>query len=203
VFRGLEGRRIFVAVLGEDASTRDRVDVIRAALKQAGAEVEVHEADKEVDAKFNGGVYAGVVALGGDQRADADVDQRLVQLAREFLASEKPVAAIGGALSMIIRAGGAAGRSLAAGEVLRPAVESAGGKLVDRPVQADGCLITATEQADAESFAAQVVREFSRLLDERDVDAMSEQSFPASDPPGTTTASTGHVAPDRDADAQP
>ena len=80
-------------------------------------------------------------------------------------------------------------------ESLKAALETAGGKPADEPIHADGTLISATSGADVSAFAATVVEELTRALEEQDVDAMSEQSFPASDPPATTPASIGHVAP--------
>ena len=110
---------------------------------------------------------------------------RVVQLAREFLASEKPVAVLGGAAGIVVDSGGAAGRTLAADAALAPAVRAAGGTVADQPIHADGSLVSARLPADFEAFAKRVVQEFSRQLEEGDVDSMSEQSFPASDPPGS------------------
>ena len=202
MLHGLDGRRILVAVLRDDRSTQEKAEALRSALERAEAEVEVRKADSGADDEWRGGIYAGLVTVGGDDEG-ANPHPRLVQLVREFLASEKPVAAIGGAVAAIVQAGGAAGRTLAAGRKLKDAVESAGGRWVDAPVHSDGCLISARPDTDAAAFAIDVVREFAGALDEREVDTMSEQSFPASDPPSTTPGSVGHVAPDRDTGAQP
>ena len=201
MLRGLEGRRILVAVVPQDGSAQGKADAVRSALEKAGATVELRSADAGEDAEWRGGMYAGLVTVGGDDDG-GDVNARLVQVLREFLASEKPVAAIG-ATAPIIEAGGAAGRTLATGARQQAAVEAAGGKWVDAAVHSDGCLISARAETDAAAFATQVVREFAEALDERDVDTMSEQSFPASDPPSSTPGSVGHLSPDRDTGAQP
>lgn len=198
MLRDLDGRRIAVVAVGASAE-EGRVEMVRRALEQAGAEISILQAGKGPDEDWHGGRYAALVVLGGDAPAAASGDQRLTQLAREFLVSEKPVAALGQALNVVIQAGGAEGRTLASDSTFRPAVEAAGAKAVDDPVHTDGCLISAQASADIQAFAEQLVREFTRQLEERDVDAMSEQSFPASDPPATTPASIGHVGPDEDA----
>jgi putative intracellular protease/amidase len=126
-------------------------------------------------------------------------DTRLVQLAREFLVSDKPIAALGGGLWAILKAGGAAGRLVAAHGLLKIALEGAGARSVEEPIYVDEALITARADADVNEFAKRVVGEFSNRLEERELDEMSELSFPASDPPAITPATIGRVSPDSDA----
>ena len=199
MLRGLDGRRIAL-VVAERSANQELERAVQEALHAAGAEVDVREVGSNAE-PLHGGAYAALVAMGGE-RGQTNSDARVVQLMREFLASEKPVAARGAALAWVIAAGGAAGRSVSIDTALNREGEAAGGKPADTPVSTDGCLISASSEASPEAFASQVVRDFARLLEERDVDAMSEQSFPASDPPATTPASVGHVAPDRDADSR-
>lgn len=191
--RGLDGRRIAVAVLSRDVAEAART--VTTALERASAQVDVLQPGGGDDEAWHGGRYAALVTLGGET-GSASEDPRLTQLLREFLVSEKPVAAMGAALGPVVNAGGAAGRTCAVDESLKAALETAGGKPADEPIHADGTLISATSGADVSAFAATVVEELTRALEEQDVDAMSEQSFPASDPPATTPASIGHVAPD-------
>ena len=199
--RGLEGRRIALIVPVERGTDRGLEQFVRTALERAGAVVDVREAGSNEE-QLPAGAYAGLVAVAGEPGQPV-TDARVVQLMREFLASEKPVAAARAALSWVIAAGGAAGRSLAADEGQKAAVEAAGGRRAGTPIHTDGSLVSASSEASEEEFASQVVRDFSRLLDERDVDAMSEQSFPASDPPATSPSSVGHMATERDADSKP
>jgi hypothetical protein len=196
MMRGLEGRRIAITPMREDSVIQQRVESVRKALDRAGAQIGVLTPGHGSDEDWHGGTYAALIAIGGDSAEASQPDPRLEQLTREFLVSEKPVAAIGDALGMIVRAGGASGRSLAVPKGLVSALEAAGGKPVDGPLHADGCLLSATGKGDAEAFATEVVRSFARLLEEREADEMSEQSFPASDPPSTSPASIG-PAPDR------
>ena len=187
--KGLEGRRI--AVTTPDGEPSEALGVIQRELERAGAEVELLRGDGDSDA-WHGGRYAALVVFGGAQ-ADtlSSANPRLVQLVREFLVSEKPVAAYGEALGIVVEAGGAAGRTLTAEGKLKAATETAGGRVVDEPVHVDGCLVSAQARAGVEDFVRVTVRELSRQLEERDVDEMSAQSFPASDPPATSPASAG------------
>jgi protease I len=192
VQRGLDGRRIALTALGDNAAD---AQTVRMALERAGAQVDVLQPGGGADEVWHGGRYAALVALGGDG-GNAPEDPRLTQLLREFLVSEKPVAATGAAVGMVVSAGGAAGRTCAVDESLKAVMETAGGKTSEEPIHVDGNLISAVSGADVSAFAAKVVDEFTRAMEEQDVDAMSEQSFPASDPPATTPASIGHLTPD-------
>jgi putative intracellular protease/amidase len=202
MLRGLEGRRVALFVSSNDESAKQRTSVVTRALEQAGVLIHVLSAANTSDEDFHSGKYGALVLL-GDDATGSDEDPRLLQLTREFLASDKPVAALGGALSAIIKAGGAAGRTIAAHAPLKALLETAGATHVDEPIQVDGSLITAQGSVKADEFATALVREFSNYLDEHAVDEMSDLSFPASDPPATTPASIGRVAPDRDADGRP
>ena len=90
--RGLEGRRIALAA-GEGADAA----VIRRELIAAGAEIS-ELADSTPDEEWHGGRYAGLVLAG---RSGAGTRDRLAQLVREFLVSEKPVAAMGADLAAL------------------------------------------------------------------------------------------------------
>jgi putative intracellular protease/amidase len=183
--RGLEGRRI---AMYADAQSSDRVGVVVKALEQAGARV--HELrNSSDDEEWHGAKYAALIAV-GTARDEFSKPPRLQQLIREFLVSEKPIAAYGAAVSAIVEAGGAEGRTLA-------------GQGTSEAIHADGPLVTAQGAADLASFSGRVVREFAEQLEEREMDTMVDQSFPASDPPSTSPASIGPVAPDGDRDARP
>jgi hypothetical protein len=163
--RGLDGRRIAVYAIGPD-------DDIRRALEEQGAVVSNLAAAPRAGAEeWHGAKYAGLVIACAPR--DAADEPRLVQLVREFLVSDKPVAIFG------------------EGEAV---LQSAGGSAEDVLVWEKG--------GDVRPFAIQVAGRFSKELEDRQLDDMSEQSFPASDPPSTTPASVGHVAPDSDHDAR-
>ena len=152
--RGLEGRRIALCA-------RDEAPSIRRALEDAGALVEVLLGNTSLrDEDWHGGRYAALVVGGCVDHGL--VDPRVLQLLREFLVSDKPVAVFGQGLSVL---------------------EQAGGTPADADIAFDG--------GDLAEFTRQLVADLSNQMDERQVDEMSEQSFPASDPPSTTPPAPG------------
>jgi hypothetical protein len=189
MMRGLEARRIAVFVERDDAEAQRNAAPVIAALEQAGARLHLLSDAGAVDADFHSGASAALVVVGGGD--DFSSDPRLVQLAREFLAGNKPLAVYGSAVSLVIDAGGGAARSLSGAESLRKNIEASGATFVDRAFNVDEALITASERATPEEFAQLVARQFTDQLDEREVDEMSEMSFPASDPPAVSPATIG------------
>lgn len=84
---GLEGRRIALY----SGPKAEGVRAVVAALEQAGARV--HRLSREdPDEAWHGGMYAALVLLGGNESIGSN--PRLVQLVREFLVSDKPVASM-------------------------------------------------------------------------------------------------------------
>ena len=61
-------------------------------------------------------------------------------------------------------------------------VKNAGGAWTDKAVQLDQKLLTSRKPDDLPAFCAQLVTLLSSAIDERRLDKMVEQSFPASDP---------------------
>ena len=196
MLRGLEGRRVALGSWsGEtEAEARLTTEVIQA-LEGAGATVHRLSPDAG-DTDFHGAKYAALVIL-GDSGAVFGGDPRVVQLTREFLASDKPVTALGSALSVILDAGGAAGRAVAAHAPLGAALDAAGARRVDEGVCVDHGLITARGDVTGAEFTTRLVRELADALDESAVDETSDLSFPASDPPALTPATATRPAPER------
>jgi putative intracellular protease/amidase len=191
--RGLEGRRVALVADPQDGASRSAVETVIGHLERAGATVHTL-ASGASDEDWHGAKYAALVLIGSGDAAAAD--PRMVQLVREFLVSDKPLAAYGAAVGTVLAAGGLAGRVVAAGGDLKGTIEQAGAKCVAEDIHVDDALITGREGSDIEAFASRLVRALSSHLEEGALDEMSDMSFPASDPPAVTPSSVGHLRGD-------
>jgi protease I len=210
---GLKGRK--VAILATDGVEQVELVEPRKALEAAGAETHLispkqgeiqafnhldkgdrFRVDRTVaDAKTSD--YAALFLPGGVANPDAlRMDQRAVQFVREFMASDKPVAAICHGPWLLVEADAVQGRTLTSWPSLKTDIENAGGSWVDEPVRVDEKLITSRKPDDLPMFNRRIVQEFGNRIDERRVDELSEQSFPASDPP-PGPSSIGGAGPER------
>jgi protease I len=214
----LEKKRI--AILATDGVEQVELTDVRKALDEAGAETVLvspkadsiqafrhHEKSERfpvdmtlADAKT--GDFSALYLPGGVANPDAlRMDQGAVQFVREFMAADKPVAAICHGPWLLVEADAVAGRKLTSWPSLKTDIRNAGGEWVDTPVCVDGDLITSRKPEDIPAFNQRILAEFSAQIGEREVDRMSEQSFPASDPPpgpaaiGGAGASTSEARP--------
>ncbi|MBA3890360.1 MAG: type 1 glutamine amidotransferase [Gemmatimonadaceae bacterium] len=197
---GLKGHR--VAILATDGVEQVELVEPRKALDAAGAVTELvslkpgriqgfNHLDKgdsfDVDTTIDdaqASQYDALFIPGGVANPDAlRADSRAVQFVREFMVGDKPVAAICHGPWVLVEADAVAGRTLTSWPSLRTDIRNAKGDWVDREVVVDGKLITSRKPEDLPAFNAAIVREFARRIDEAKVDQLSEQSFPASDPP--------------------
>jgi protease I len=197
---GLEGKRI--AILATDGVDERELLESKAVLDQAGAVTEVVSpkageiqamrakekgvqirVDCELGTKATS-EYAALLVPGGSTNTDAlHANAKAVQFVREFMASDKPVAAICHGARLLIDADAVGGRTLTSSPSLKGDVEAAGGHWVDEPVHVDDRLLTGRSGSDIAAFKDCLVKEFGYRIVERRVDQNSEQSFPASDPP--------------------
>jgi putative intracellular protease/amidase len=164
--KGLEDRRIALFAAGDKGT-------VTRALEKAGARVaSLHGGLPTRDEDWHGAKYAALVIVDAGQNATTK-EPRIVQLAREFLVSDKPIAAYGGGIQVLHEAGGL-----------------------------DEDVVLAVPDGDLEAFSSALVRGLSSKLEESQLDDMSAQSFPASDPPSTTPASIGPRSDSPDSDAR-
>jgi protease I len=197
---GLSGKR--VALLATDGVEEVELTEPRKALDAAGAVTELvsikageiqsfnhhdksarYKVDRTLD-EAKASDYAALMLPGGVINPDAlRMEPRAVQFVREFMAADKPVAAICHGPWLLVEADAVAGRTLTSWPSLRKDIENAGGTWVDQAVCDDERLITSRKPEDLPAFNRKMVEEFSSRIDERRVDMASEQSFPASDPP--------------------
>jgi protease I len=208
---GLKGRK--VAILATDGVEQVELEAPRRALDLTGAVTHLiaptgesiqamnHEekgARIPVDrliADVRPSDYDALVLPGGVSNSDRlRTDLKAVQFVREFMLADKPVAAICHGPWMLVEAGAVAGRTLTSWPSLKTDIQNAGGAWVDEVVKVDDRLITSRKPEDLPRFCAAMVKEFESRIEERKQDSMSEQSFPASDPPPGPSAIGGEGA---------
>ena len=175
----LQGKKI--AILAADGVEKVELDQPRAALQDAGAEVEVlslktgeiqarnHDlepagsiavdravADASVDE------FDGLVLPGGTVNPDKlRVDETAVAFVRDFADSGKPVAAICHGPWTLVEAGVAEGRTLTSYPSIRTDLRNAGARVVDEEVVVDGNLITSRSPSDLPAFCATMIKQLA------------------------------------------
>ena len=209
---GLKGRR--VAILATDGVEQVELEEPRKALDEAGAlthlialeegSIQAMNHDEKgaripvdrIIADARPSEYDALLLPGGVANPDRlRMDQRAVQFVREFMLSEKPVAAICHAPWMLVEANAVAGRTLTSWPSLQTDIRNAGGEWVDEKVRVDDRLITSRKPADLPEFCQAIVKEFASAIDVTErLDLVGEQSFPASDPPPGPSAIGGEGA---------
>lgn len=209
---GLKGRR--VAILATDGVEQVELEEPRKALDDAGAvthlialeegSIQAMNHDEKgaripVDrtiADARPSEYDALLLPGGVANPDhLRMDQRAVQFVREFMLSEKPVAAICHAPWLLVEANAVAGRTLTSWPSLQTDIRNAGGEWVDEKVRVDDRLITSRKPADLPEFCQAMVKGFGSAIEVTErLDLLGEQSFPASDPPPGPSAIGGEGA---------
>jgi protease I len=127
---------------------------------------------------FDALVLPGGVKNPDTLRMNADA----VNFVRSFMERDKPVAAICHGPWLLVEADAVRGRTLTSYPSLQTDIRNAGGSWVDREVAVDQKLVTSRQPADLAAFNRTLVNVLAEAIDERSLDKMVEQSFPASDP---------------------
>jgi protease I len=195
----LTGRK--VAFLATDGVEEVELTAPWNALKQAGADVQlVSEKRGEIQAvnhdtksnrfpvdvevssvtarDFDALVLPGGVANPDKLRSNKDA----VKFVRDFMELDKPVAAICHGPWLLVEADAVRGRTITSWPSLETDIRNAGGAWVDKQVQLDQKLLTSRKPDDLPAFCAKLVELLSSAIEERRLDKMVEQTFPASDP---------------------
>jgi protease I len=210
----LTGRRI--AVLATDGVEQvELVEPVRA-LEAAGADVDLISlepgeiqcfnhldkgdrlpVDRTVD-EARAGDYDGLLIPGGVANPDRlREDERAVALVRDFVERDKPVAAICHGPWLLVEADAVRGRTLTSWPSLKTDIRNAGGEWEDRETVVDQKLLTSRKPADLPAFCDKLVTMLTSAVEERSLDRMVEQSFPASDPlPGPSSVGGGGASRD-------
>jgi protease I len=178
---GLEGKKI--AILAADGVEKVELEQPRAALRQAGAEVEVLSLRRgEIQARNHdlepAGAFAvdravsdakpdefdGLVLPGGTVNPDKlRKDETAVAFVRDFVESGKPVAAICHGPWTLVEAGVTAGRTMTSYASIRTDLRNAGANVVDEEVVVDGNLITSRSPSDLPAFCSTIVKQFAHV----------------------------------------
>ena len=195
----LTGRK--VAVLATDGVEQVELTAPWQALKEANAEVTlvslkpgdiqglIHDekadtfhVDKvvgQVSARdFDAIVIPGGVRNTEALRANADA----VEFVRGFMEADKPVAAICHAPRILVEADAVKGRTLTSHPDIADDIRDAGGAWVDKQASVDQRLLTSRKQEDLPAFCGNLIAMLTTAIEERRLDKMVEQTFPASDP---------------------
>jgi len=195
----LTGRK--VAFLATDGVEQVEFTAPWNALKQAGAEVKlvsdksgdiqsVNHEDKgqtfHVDVDVSAVTardFDALVIPGGVANPDKlRTNKSAVGFVRGFMELDKPVAAICHGPWLLVEADAVRGRTITSWPSLETDVKNAGGAWVDKQVQLDQKLLTSRKPDDLPAFCAHLVELLTTAIDERRLDKMVEQTFPASDP---------------------
>lgn len=201
----LSGRR--VAFLATDGVEESEFAQPWAAVTAAGARAELVSLQPgEIQAVSKGGNgqkfkvdrlvgdasvddYDALVLPGGVKNPDTlRMNPAAVEFVRSFVNSDKPVGAICHGPWLLVEADCVRGRTLTSYPSLRTDIQNAGGDWVDRQVVSDQKLVTSRNPADLAAFDAALVDGIASAIEERSLDRVIEQSFPASDPaPGPSS----------------
>src|SRR5262245_51361369 len=170
--RALAGKR--VAILVEDGFEDRELTGPRDALAAAGATTTIvgpaagaefrgKRGEAIVTSEMGAGMarikdFDAMVIPGGYAPDRMRMRHAMVDLARDAMQAGKPVGAIGHGPQVLISANVLRGRTLTCWPSIAIDVKNAGGLYVDKPVVADGNLITSRKPADFPAFSAAIVR---------------------------------------------
>ena len=113
--------------------------------------------------------YIALVLPGGQINPDVlRVDEKAVQLVRDFVTGNKIVAAICHAPWLLIEAGVVDGREMTSYNSISTDLKNAGAKWVDQEIAIDNGIITSRSPDDLDAFVAKIIEEVREGEHERD-----------------------------------
>jgi len=112
--------------------------------------------------------YDALVIPGGQINPDLlRVNEKAVQLVRDFVDSGKPVAAICHGPWLLVEADAVRGRTVTSYNSIKTDVKNAGGKWVDQEVATDDGIITSRSPKDLEAFVSKIIEEIGEGVHDR------------------------------------
>ena len=174
----LQGRK--VAVLATDGFEQSELEKPVAALKEAGATVEVisprggeiqgyehHDkgrmvaVDREL-AQADAGDYDAIVLPGGVMNPDAlRLEPKAIEFVRSFAEAKKPIAAICHGPWTLINAAAVEGKRMTSWPSLEADLKNAGADWVDEEVVVDDGLVTSRKPDDLPAFCDKMIEAFA------------------------------------------
>ena len=107
--------------------------------------------------------FDALVIPGGHAPDKMRMRHAMVDLARDAMNANKPVAAICHGPSLLISSNSLRGRTLTCWPSIAIDVKNAGGRYVDKPVVEDGNLITSRKPDDVPVFSDAIIRALSKI----------------------------------------
>jgi protease I len=102
--------------------------------------------------------YDALLLPGGQMNPDIlRMNDRAVQLVKDFAAADKPIAAICHGPWLLVEAGIVSGRTVTGWPSVRTDLRNAGGNVVDQEVAIDGKLITSRKPDDIPAFTTALI----------------------------------------------
>ena len=169
-----------VAILATDGVEQAELEEPRKALNEAGAVTHLIAPDAGTIQAMNhddkgsrlpvdrvlGNVrpsdYDALLLPGGVANPDKlRTNEQAVQFVREFMLSEKPVAAICHGPWMLVEANAVAGRTLTSWPSLKTDIRNAGAEVVDQAAVTDGHIVTSRNPDDVPAFTAALIAAIS------------------------------------------
>src|SRR5258705_8645218 len=173
----LAGKRVAIVVEDEleDCGVTGPLDALRGAGgtvtlvgPTAGAEFKGKRGQAVVTSQVAAGAvrmrdFDALVIPGGHAPDKMRMRHAMVDLAREAMETNKPVAAICHGPQLLISAIALRGRTLTCWPSIAIDVKNAGGLYVDKPVVEDGNLITSRKPDDVPAFSEAIIRALARV----------------------------------------
>ena len=176
-----------ILIMSTDGFEQSELEVPLEKLKQAGATVHVATLDGDAikgwdqtdwgntvqaDLKIsdvNVDDYIALVLPGGQINPDLlRVEDKAVQLVRDFVTGNKIVAAICHAPWLLIEAGVVEGREMTSYNSIATDLKNAGAKWVDQEIAIDNGIITSRSPADLDAFVSKIIEEVKEGEHKRD-----------------------------------